>query len=131
MKAISFLKVLPIIGLFSGTLLAQEFPKPEEKPDFQFISTDGLSELKGHTSRPIPNQYIVILNPTVAKTALQVFATESVATEEEQIKRGLEIQRVAQNSIIAIAQKLGITPRKFGKIPECKLITPCLGMLII
>ena len=39
MKAISFLKVLPIIGLFSGTLLAQEFPKPEEKPDFQFIST--------------------------------------------------------------------------------------------
>ena len=43
MKAISFLKVLPIIGLFSGTLLAQEFPKPEEKPDFEFISTDGLS----------------------------------------------------------------------------------------
>ena len=130
MKAISFLKVLPIIGLFSGTLLAQEFPKPEEKPDFQFISTDGLSELKGHTSRPIPNQYIVILNPTVAKTALQVFATESVATEEEQIKRGLEIQRVAQNSIIAIAQKLGISQSSvlgiysgvnlgfFAKIPD-------------
>ena len=130
MKAISFLKVLPIIGLFSGTLLAQEFPKPEEKPDFEFISTDGLSELKGHTSRPIPNQYIVILNPTVAKTALQVFATESVATEEEQIKRGLEIQRVAQNSIIAIAQKLGISQSSllgiysgvnlgfFGTIPD-------------
>lgn len=93
MKAISFLKVLPIIGLFSGTLLAQEFPKPEEKPDFQFISTDGLSELKGHTSRPIPNQYIVILNPTVAKTALQVYESQSFSTRDEQVKTGIEVDR--------------------------------------
>ena len=109
MKAISFLKVLPIIGLFSGTLLAQEFPKPEEKPDFQFISTDGLSELKGHTSRPIPNQYIVILNPTVAKTALQVYESQSFSTRDEQVKTGIEVERTAQNNILAIAQKLGIS----------------------
>lgn len=109
MKAISFLKVLPIIGLFSGTLLAQEFPKPEEKPDFQFISTDGLSELKGHTSRPIPNQYIVILNPTVAKTALQVYESQSFSTRDEQVKTGIEVERNAQNNILAIAQKLGIS----------------------
>lgn len=109
MKAISFLKVLPIIGLFSGTLLAQEFPKPEEKPDFEFISTDGLSELKGHTSRPIPNQYIVILNPTVAKTALQVYESQSFSTRDEQVKTGIEIERTAQNNILAIAQKLGIS----------------------
>ena len=109
MKAISFLKVLPIIGLFSGTLLAQEFPKPEEKPDFEFISTDGLSELKGHTSRPIPNQYIVILNPTVAKTALQVYESQSFSTRDEQVKTGIEVERTAQNNILAIAQKLGIS----------------------
>lgn len=109
MKAISFLKVLPIIGLFSGTLLAQEFPKPEEKPDFEFISTDGLSELKGHTSRPIPNQYIVILNPTVAKTALQVYESQSFSTRDEQVKTGIEVERTAQNNIMAIAQKLGIS----------------------
>ena len=109
MKAISFLKVLPIIGLFSGTLLAQEFPKPEEKPDFEFISTDGLSELKGHTSRPIPNQYIVILNPTVAKTALQVYESQSFSTRDEQVKTGIEVERNAQNNILAIAQKLGIS----------------------
>jgi hypothetical protein len=109
MKAISFLKVLPFIGLFSGTLLAQEFPKPEEKPDFQFISTDGLSELKGHTSRPIPNQYIVILNPTVAKTALQVYESQSFSTRDEQVKTGIEVERNAQNNILAIAQKLGIS----------------------
>ncbi|MFN6062523.1 MAG: S8 family serine peptidase [Bacteroidota bacterium] len=109
MKAISFLKVLPIIGLFSGTLLAQEFPKPEEKPDFQFISTDGLSELKGHTSRPIPNQYIVILNPTVAKTALQVYESQSFSTRDEQVKTGIEVERTAQNNILALAQKLGIS----------------------
>lgn len=109
MKAISFLKVLPIIGLFSGTLLAQEFPKPEEKPDFEFISTDGLSELKGHTSRPIPNQYIVILNPTVANTALQVYESQSFSTRDEQVKTGIEVERTAQNNILAIAQKLGIS----------------------
>lgn len=109
MKAISFLKVLPIIGLFSGTLLAQEFPKPEEKPDFEFISTDGLSELNGHTSRPIPNQYIVILNPTVAKTALQVYESQSFSTRDEQVKTGIEVERTAQNNILAIAQKLGIS----------------------
>jgi hypothetical protein len=109
MKAISFLKVLSIIGLFSGTLLAQEFPKPEEKPDFQFISTDGLSELKGHTSRPIPNQYIVILNPTVAKTALQVYESQSFSTRDEQVKTGIEVERTAQNNILAIAEKLGIS----------------------
>lgn len=109
MKAISFLKVLPFIGLFSGTLLAQEFPKPEEKPDFQFISTDGLSELKGHTSRPIPNQYIVILNPNVAKTALQVYESQSFSTRDEQVKTGIEVERNAQNNILAIAQKLGIS----------------------
>jgi hypothetical protein len=109
MKAISFLKVLPIIGLFSGTLLAQEFPKPEEKPDFEFISTDGLSELKGHISRPIPNQYIVILNPTVAKTALQVYESQSFSTRDEQVKTGIEVERNAQNNILAIAQKLGIS----------------------
>jgi len=109
MKAISFLKVLPIIGLFSGTLFAQELPKPEEKPDFEFISTDGLSELKGHTSRPIPNQYIVLLNPTVAKTALQVYGSQSFSSRDEQAKTGAEVERNAQNSILAIAQKLGIS----------------------
>jgi len=109
MKAISFLKVLPIIGLFSGTLFAQELPKPEEKPDFEFLSTDGLSELKGHTSRPIPNQYIVLLNPTVAKTALQVYGSQSFSSRDEQAKTGAEAERNAQNSILAIAQKLGIS----------------------
>ncbi|MFM7089891.1 MAG: S8 family serine peptidase, partial [Bacteroidota bacterium] len=109
MKAISFLKVLPIIGLFSGTLFAQELPKPEEKPDFEFISTDGLSELNGHTSRPIPNQYIVLLNPTVAKTALQVYGSQSFSSRDEQAKTGAEAERNAQNSILAIAQKLGIS----------------------
>ncbi len=109
MKAISFLKVLPIIGLFSGTLFAQELPKPEEKPDFEFISTDGLSELKGHTSRPIPNQYIVLLNPTVAKTSLQVYGSQSFSSRDEQAKTGAEAERNAQNSILAIAQKLGIS----------------------
>lgn len=109
MKAIPFFKVLSIIGLFSGTLFAQELPKPEEKPDFEFISTDGLSELKGHTSRPIPNQYIVLLNPTVAKTALQVYGSQSFSSRDEQAKTGAEAERNAQNSILAIAQKLGIS----------------------
>jgi hypothetical protein len=109
MKAISFLRVLPIIGLFSGSLFAQELPKPEEKPDFQFISTDGLSELKGHTSRPIPNQYIVLLNPTVAKTALQAYGNQSFSNRDEQAKTGAEVARNAQTSILAIAQKLGIS----------------------
>jgi hypothetical protein len=109
MKPISFLKSISLSILFSGSLIAQEFPKPEEKPDFQFISTDGLSELKGHTSRPIPNQYIVILNPTVAKTALQVYESQSFSTRDEQVKTGIEVERTAQNNILAIAEKLGIS----------------------
>ena len=110
MKPISFLKSISLSILFSGSLIAQELPKPQETPDFNFISTDGLSELKGHTSRPIPNQYIIILNSTTGiKTALQAFKTISFSTRDEQVKTGTEVERIAQNSIIAIAQKLGIS----------------------
>ena len=100
MKTDSFLKILAVSLLSSLTIMAQEYPNPEWAPDFKVINATGPANISGHTSRPIPNQYIVLLNPIQGiKTALQVFATESVATEEEQIKRGLEIQRVAQNSI--------------------------------
>lgn len=110
MKTDSFLKILAVSLLSSLTLMAQEYPKPELAPDFKVITADDPAKLSGHTSRPIPNQYIVLLNPIQGiKTALEVFATESIATEDEQIKRGLALQREAQNSITAIAQKLGIT----------------------
>lgn len=110
MKTDSFLKILAVSLLSSLTLMAQEYPKPELAPDFKVITADDPAKLSGHTSRPIPNQYIVLLNPIQGiKTALEVFATESIATEDEQIKRGLALQRAAQNSITAIAQKLGIT----------------------
>lgn len=110
MKTDSFLKILAVSLLSSLTLMAQEYPKPELAPDFKVITAVDPAKLSGHTSRPIPNQYIVLLNPIQGiKTALEVFATESIATEDEQIKRGLALQREAQNSITAIAQKLGIT----------------------
>jgi hypothetical protein len=108
MKPISFLAVL--IFFFSASLFGQELPKPQENPDFNFISTDGLSELKGHTSRPIPNQYIVLLNATAGiKTALETYANSKFSNREEQSKSGQEVERNAQSKIIAIAQKLGVT----------------------
>ena len=116
MKPISFFKSISLSILFSGSLIAQELPKPQETPDFNFISTDGLSELKGHTSRPIPNQYIIILNSTTGiKTALQAFEPVSFSTRDEQVKTGIEVERIAQNSIIAIAQKLGISQSNLFK----------------
>lgn len=109
MKTDSFLKILAVSLLSSLTVMAQDYPNPEWAPDFKVITVDDPAKISGHTSRPIPNQYIVLLNPIQGiKTALEVFATESITTEDEQIQRGLKLQREAQNSITAIAQKLGI-----------------------
>lgn len=109
MKTDSFLKILAVSLLSSLTVMAQDYPNPEWAPDFKVITVDDPAKISGHTSRPIPNQYIVLLNPIQGiKTALEVFATESITTEDEQIQRGLKLQREAQNSITAIAKKLGI-----------------------
>lgn len=109
MNTDSFLKILAVSLLSSLTVMAQDYPNPEWAPDFKVITVDDPAKISGHTSRPIPNQYIVLLNPIQGiKTALEVFATESITTEDEQIQRGLKLQREAQNSITAIAQKLGI-----------------------
>lgn len=109
MNTDSFLKILAVSLLSSLTVMAQDYPNPEWAPDFKVITVDDPAKISGHTSRPIPNQYIVLLNPIQGiKTALEVFATESITTEDEQIQRGLNLQREAQNSITAIAQKLGI-----------------------
>ena len=103
MKPISFLAVL--IFFFSASLFAQELPKPQVNPDFNFISTDGLSELKGHTSQPIPNQYIVLLNATAGiKTALETYENSKFSNRDEQSKSGQEVEGNAQSKIIAIAQ---------------------------